>query len=334
MGNAHSAKELQVAKARHNRHGPGQMEARRQSHQRVARQNLLERQSRGLRRAGTAYGGWTYNASMLLGRRAVVYSVGIGEDTSWDEALLREHAGLRVWGFDPTPRAAAYVVRVAAALGPRFHFTQEGLATRAGNFTFTKPAGKGASMRMGRHAAMGGTLEARVDTLEAWMRQRGHAWIDVLKLDVEGAEYSVLEDLAQRDVLPFSQLLVEFHKRWLPDQRRHQRLLARLQARGVRKVHVHNDQEVAFLNDRFVELSTPVGCSGRPPCKNPPATGENESPSPPLQCRKPAAWRWRSRWPIHRGGVLRLDHGLGLPQIRAAGAAARAGSHLPHRQEA
>ena len=77
-------------------------------------------------------------------------------------------------------------------------------------------------------------------------------------MDVEGAEYSVLEDLAQRDVLPFSQLLVEFHKRWLPDQRRHQRLLARLQARGVRKVHVHNDQEIAFLNDRFVELSTPV----------------------------------------------------------------------------
>ena len=113
-------------------------------------------------------------------------------------------------------------------------------------------------MRMGRHAAMGGTLEARVDTLEAWMRQRGHVWIDVLKLDVEGAEYSVLEDLAQRDVLPFSQLLVEFHQRWLPDQRRHQRLLARLQARGVRKVHVHNDQEIAFLNDRFVELSTPV----------------------------------------------------------------------------
>ena len=44
------------------------------------------------------------------------------------------------------------------------------------------------------------------------MRQLGHDRIDVLKLDVEGAEYSILEDMVRQDIR-VGQLLVEFHHR-------------------------------------------------------------------------------------------------------------------------
>ena len=60
-------------------------------------------QPTGVRRTGTKHGGSTYNATGLT-PNSVVYSVGLGEDTSWDEAMMRDH-GLHVWGFDPTPKS-------------------------------------------------------------------------------------------------------------------------------------------------------------------------------------------------------------------------------------
>ena len=62
----------------------------------------------------------------------------------------------------------------------------------------------------------------------------------------------MLEDWIRRDAFPFTQLLVEFHARWLGDKRRHTRVLAGLQARGLRIVHEHLDvhtQEIVFVND-------------------------------------------------------------------------------------
>jgi hypothetical protein len=64
--------------------------------------------------------------------------------------------------------------------------------------------------------------EASVDTdglsavskcLNTIMVELGHAKIDVLKMDIEGAEYEVLTDLIERRIRP-SQILVEFHHRF------------------------------------------------------------------------------------------------------------------------
>ena len=44
------------------------------------------------------------------------------------------------------------------------------------------------------------------------MEELGHDGIDVVKLDIEGAEYDVIENMLEAGVRP-SQLLVEFHHR-------------------------------------------------------------------------------------------------------------------------
>ncbi|KAF9431115.1 hypothetical protein BGZ94_008890 [Podila epigama] len=50
-------------------------------------------------------------------------------------------------------------------------------------------------------------------TLRTLMKENGHDWIDILKVDIEGSEYdtfaSIMDDFG--DVLPFSQLQIEFH---------------------------------------------------------------------------------------------------------------------------
>jgi hypothetical protein len=55
-----------------------------------------------------------------------------------------------------------------------------------------------------------GRIELPVKRLGTVMKELGHERLDVLKLDIEGAEYAVLDDLLAIGVLP-QQLLVEFH---------------------------------------------------------------------------------------------------------------------------
>jgi Methyltransferase FkbM domain len=44
----------------------------------------------------------------------------------------------------------------------------------------------------------------------------GHSHVDVLKMDIEGIEYDVLEGILNSKVKP-NQLLIEFHDRFFPD---------------------------------------------------------------------------------------------------------------------
>jgi len=45
------------------------------------------------------------------------------------------------------------------------------------------------------------------------MKMLGHQRIELLKMDIEGAEYEVIQDLLESRV-EIHQLLVEFHHRW------------------------------------------------------------------------------------------------------------------------
>ena len=45
------------------------------------------------------------------------------------------------------------------------------------------------------------------------LKMLGHSCIDLLKMDIEGAEYDVLADLLTQRI-PVKQILVEFHHRW------------------------------------------------------------------------------------------------------------------------
>ncbi len=57
-------------------------------------------------------------------------------------------------------------------------------------------------------------IEVSAYSLTSITEQLGHRRIDLLKMDIEGAEYEVLEGLLESPVLP-TQLLVEFHHRFV-----------------------------------------------------------------------------------------------------------------------
>ena len=157
---------------------------------------------------GGGYGAWPCLAERLH-RDSVVYSVGIGFDVQFDLALI-ERFGLTVHGFDPTPRVAEWLQNNPPPDALKFY--PLGLAWTDGELQFAAPTEAEAVSGTVVPSALADqtTVAIPVARLETMMRDLGHDHLDVLKIDIEGAEYAVLDDMLQSNILP-DQLLVEFH---------------------------------------------------------------------------------------------------------------------------
>lgn len=158
-------------------------------------------------RLGSEYGGWHVPASGVT-RDAVVYCGGLGEDATFDLELIARY-GCHVWAFDPTPRAIAYSESIK---DERFHFLSIGLWSTDGPQWFFPPRDEThvshsiANIQGTPHSS----FEASCRSLPSLMRELGHDRIDLLKLDIEGAEYEVLRPVLRGEITP-KILAVEFH---------------------------------------------------------------------------------------------------------------------------
>jgi len=159
-------------------------------------------------RLGSDYGGWWVpERDIAAGSRA--YCAGVGNDITFDLALI-ERYGCEVWAFDPTP---AVVEQVGLWDTPdRWHFDPIGLWDEQGVIRFYAPAMRG-------HGSLSATnahrpsefIEARVESLPLIMQRLGHDRIDVLKMDIEGAEGRVLDAMNSTGIRP-RVLCVEFDR--------------------------------------------------------------------------------------------------------------------------
>lgn len=146
-----------------------------------------------------------------LGPSSIVYSIGVGEEISFDLELIRRF-GACVHAFDPTPRSIEWLAQ--QSLPASFLFHPYGVADFDGHAKFFPPINPThvSHTLVGRQTPWP-AIEAPVRRLSSAMRNLGHERIDLLKMDIEGAEYAVLKDLLA-SAIPVRQLLVEFHHRW------------------------------------------------------------------------------------------------------------------------
>ena len=181
-----------------------------------------------------------------LDRQATIYSFGIGTDISFDLELMQKF-GVQVHAFDPTPRSLAWLKTQNTP--PGFHVHQYGVAACDGMLRFAPPKSPAhVSHTIVRRDGQERSMWAPVRRIKTIMKDLGHDSIDVLKLDVEGAEYSVLHDVLENGI-PVRQLCVEFHHRWseigVPKTRQ---ALAALRTGGYRIFHVSDSgEEYSFL---------------------------------------------------------------------------------------
>lgn len=156
-------------------------------------------------RLGSGYGGW-WVPTGLLGPDSVCYSAGVGEDVTFDLALIKKF-GCEVWAFDPTPRSIIYAETVD---DPSFHFVPVGLWSVEADLRFYAPVDPSHVS----HSAVNAQhttdyFVAKCKPIATLMHDIGHDRLDLLKMDIEGAEVPVLDAMLNDGPMP-RVLCVEF----------------------------------------------------------------------------------------------------------------------------
>ena len=152
--------------------------------------------------------GWVVDES-LLNRESVIYSVGVGSNIDFDIELINSF-GATVHAFDPTPRSIEWVKN--QQLPKHFIFHPFGLSAENGHMDFFPPA-KASSTHFSpidRYGDTNNIVRAPVKDIDTIASELKHKEIDLLKLDIEGAEYEVIEALPKNRVA-INQILIEFH---------------------------------------------------------------------------------------------------------------------------
>ncbi|RYO73803.1 hypothetical protein DL764_011053 [Monosporascus ibericus] len=125
----------------------------------------------------------------------IVYSFGVNDDSSFEAALL-ERTNAEIWGYDYT--VDSWAADIPDHQSSRAHFKRVGIGKET-NESRTPP----------------------FFTIQDLMAANGHSYIDLVKMDIEGAEFDAMTSLISavasqqgdhgRPTLPFGQLLIEIH---------------------------------------------------------------------------------------------------------------------------
>jgi len=198
----------------------------------------------GLVRIGTGYGGYIVPLD-LIGPDWVCYSAGLGEDVSFELELIRRR-GCDVYAFDPTPKSIEYMSTLNE---PKLHFRPYGLWGTDSTERFYVP--RDPSHVSHSIANLQGTddyIVAECRSVPSLMAELGHDHVDLLKLDVEGAEYGVLDSVVDAQ-LELGVLCVDFHRTSTVDAMA--ATVRRLAGLGLDPVHVYRT-DVTFVARRLL----------------------------------------------------------------------------------
>ena len=156
------------------------------------------------------YGGW-YISPKSISRESVVYSFGIGEDISFDIDIIKKY-GCNVFAFDPTPKSIEWLKK--QILPSQFSYYDYGIAKYDGKMTFYPPENPAhISHSIIPKGAVKNAISVDVHKFSTIVNELKHTKVDILKMDIEGSEYEVLDGILNSQV-PIQQILIEFHHRF------------------------------------------------------------------------------------------------------------------------
>jgi FkbM family methyltransferase len=186
-----------------------------------------------MEKLGTEYGGWIIPTNIKLDETSIVYSAGVGEDISFD-LLLNNKYNSNIILIDPTEKSKKHFSEVIDYYKNKKPFTGNiqkdyykkilnikpnlekfvycdiGLWNKLDKLKFYKQYNKDYVSQSLIDGMFGNEYDiVIVDTVKNVMKKLNHEHIDLLKLDIEGAEINVLEQMFNDNIYP-RYICVEF----------------------------------------------------------------------------------------------------------------------------
>jgi FkbM family methyltransferase len=130
----------------------------------------------------------------------VCYCGGVGEDIRFELELARRW-GVHVHLFDPTPRSIAFI-EAERLPAEQYTFLPVGLWSEDATLHFAAPQNE----EYVSHTVMEGDtwpgFDAQCRSIPSLMRELGHDRVDLLKMNIEGAEGTVLDAALAAGIRP------------------------------------------------------------------------------------------------------------------------------------
>ncbi len=189
---------------------------------------------------GTTYGGW-HIPEGFINQDSICYCIGAGEDVSFDLGLINRF-NCRVISMDPTPRAINHHKTIMenqkkGASTPILSGNVSEIYYKLNENILDKwiflPYGAWVENTVQKFYAPKNPLhvshsianlqetkeyfESECRTIKSVMNEFGHSKIDLLKMDIEGAEHQVVRSLFKDNIYP-EVLLVEFDQPCPPEK--------------------------------------------------------------------------------------------------------------------
>jgi FkbM family methyltransferase len=142
----------------------------------------------------------------------------VGEDISFDMAVMNDF-DCELFAFDPTQKSIAWIKDQKKP--DNFIFIPCGISGKTEQrllYLSNTPLDISASVYVHGYTDTDNGVIVQLKCLSDIAAEYHHAYIDILKMDIEGSEFDVIRNFP-KDII-FGQIVVEFHERFIDDGKR------------------------------------------------------------------------------------------------------------------
>lgn len=167
-----------------------------------------------MRREGLQYVAPNFLYFPCLTSDSVVIDAGCSYEADFSMHMINEYQ-LKVYAVDPTLKHRKALSILEEKHKGNFIHLPYAITAEDGALTFYESTVNESGSILADHINMRmdetTSYEVKAISLKSLLKYLGVKQIDLLKLDIEGAEYDLISRISREELLPFKQIFIEFH---------------------------------------------------------------------------------------------------------------------------